>query len=113
MNTGDERPEMNEVSRMCTRDRLNPAGAGAVVRRGAGAGFFEGVRLGVGLGVGVGVGVGVEDADALGDVDADGVGFDSGFLCEHAPSVSPAAHRMAMSRTGTVRGFIALVLPAL
>ena len=103
MKTGDDSPLMNEVSRMCTFARLNPAGfgAGGVVRV---AGFFEGEGVGVGRGFGVGVGVG--EADALGGgEDDDGVGRALGFLCEHAPSISPDTHRRATKRAAR-RGFI-------
>ena len=95
---------MNEVSRTCTLARLNPAGfgAGGVVR--GGAGLFEGVGVGVERGFGVGVGVG--EAEALGDgEDGDEVGRAFGFLCEHAPSISPDTHRRATKRAA-VREFI-------
>jgi hypothetical protein len=103
MKTGDDKPLMNDVSRMCTFARLNPAGfgAGAVVRS---ARFFEGVGVGVGRGFGVGVGVG--EADALGDgEDDDGTGAVRSFLCVQATSVSAEAHMTATKRA-PMRGFI-------
>ena len=93
---------MNEVSRMCTFAKLNPAGAGAGELVRGGVGFFEGVGVGLPRGVGVGVG----DADALSDGDDDGgVGLASGFLCEQATSNSPDTQRRATKRAAT-RGFI-------
>src|SRR2546427_3799782 len=83
MNTGEERPLMNEVRRMCTPDKLKAAGG--AVRFFGGAGFGAGVRLavvrGLGRGDGLGEGDGLADGDGLGD-DDEGVGADWGFLCE-------------------------------